>query len=196
MRSARPRALLDQPERAVEQALAPVVAQAHEFVAGKRQRIIKATALTQPPIVRAPRRVAAYQHLIGVEHALRIERAARHHLGLAVGAGNKAAAFANVHRQPHDRIVSCLAVHFGQHHVGGRVGEIAAALDRRKLRRIAQHQERHRERLEIAPELVVDHRAFVDHDQLRFGGRRLVPQLEARLLGGGVGRLVDQAVNG
>ena len=108
---ARPRPLLDQPERAVEQAFAAVVAQAHKLVAGERERVIEATPLAQPPIVGAPRGVAADQHLIGVEHALRIKRATRHYLGLAIGARQEAAAFADLHRQSHDRIVLRLAVH-------------------------------------------------------------------------------------
>ena len=45
-------------------------------------------------------------------------------------------------------------------------------------------------------ELGVDHRAFVDDDQLRLRGRRVVPQLEARLLLAALARAVDQAVDG
>jgi hypothetical protein len=69
-------------------------------------------------------------------------------------------------------------VHLGQHRVGLGLGEEAAALDRRQLRRIAQHQHRHAERHQVAPQLGVDHRAFVDHDQLGLRGRRVVPQFE------------------
>src|SRR5262249_37086435 len=45
-------------------------------------------------------------------------------------------------------------------------------------------------------ELGVDHRAFVDDDQARVRGRRVVPQLEARRLLAAVARAVDHAVDG
>ena len=91
---------------------------------------------------------------------------------------------------------SRLPVHFGQHHVGLGLGEKAAALDRRQLRRIAEHQQRHAERQQIAAEFGVDHRAFVDDDQLGLGGRRLVPQIEVRHFLAALARAVDQAVDG
>ena len=89
-----------------------------------------------------------------------------------------------------------LPVHLGQHHVRLGLGEEAAALDRRQLRRIAQHQHRHAERQEVAAELGVDHRAFVDDDQLGLGRRRLIPQVEARDFLAALARAVDQAVDG
>src|SRR5262249_26941240 len=49
---------------------------------------------------------------------------------------------------------------------------------------------------EVARELGIDHRAFVDDDEPRLGGGRLVPQLEARRLLAALARLVDPAVNG
>ena len=70
------------------------------------------------------------------------------------------------------------------------------AIDRRQLRRIAEHEQRHVERHQIAAELGIDHRAFVDHDQLRLRGRRIVPEIELRNLLAALPRPVDQAVNG
>ena len=87
-------------------------------------------------------------------------------------------------------------MHLGQHHVGLGLGEEAAALDRRQLRRIAEHQQRHAERHQVAAELGIDHRAFVDDDQLGLGGGRLVPQIEARHFLAALARAVDQAVDG
>ncbi len=93
--------------------------------------------------------------------------------------------------------LSCgLPVHLGQHRVGLGFGEEAAALDRRQLRRIAEHQERHAERHQVAAELGVDHRAFVDDDERGLRRRRVVPQIEARDLLAALAGLVDQAVNG
>ena len=86
-------------------------------------------------------------------------------------------------------------MHFGQHRVGFGLGEKAAALDRRQLRRIAEHQHRHAERHQVAAKLGVDHRAFVDDDQLRLRGRRLVPQFEIRHLLAALARPVDQAMD-
>ena len=69
-----------------------------------------------------------------------LELGARHHFAFAVTADLKLPALADIHRHPHDRIVLRLAVHFGQHRVGLAIGEEAAALDRRQLRGIAEHQ--------------------------------------------------------
>ena len=57
---------------------------------------------------------------------------------------------ADLHRQPHDRIVLRLPMHLGQHGVGLGVGEEAAALNGRQLRRIAEHQHRHAKRHQVA----------------------------------------------
>ena len=186
----RPRlgARLHPPQPAVEQALLAVVAQAHQLVAGDRQGILDVLLLPHPHVVGAAGVVAADQHLVGAHHALRIELAARHHLALAMAADFEFAALADVHRHPHDRIVLRLAMHLGQHRVGLAVGEEAAALDRRQLRGIAEHQQRTVERHQVAAELGIDHRAFVDHDQLGLRGRRVVPQFEARLLDAGFAR--------
>jgi len=41
-----------------------------------------------------------------------------------------------------------------------------SALDRRQLRGIAQHQQRYLERHQVVRELGIDHRAFVDDNEL------------------------------
>ena len=86
-------------------------------------------------------------------------------------------------------------MHLGQHRVGLAIGEEAAALDRRQLRGVAEHQQRTFERHQVAAEFGVHHRAFVDHDQFGLRGGRVVPQLEARLLDAGFARAVDQRVD-
>src|SRR5262249_49240275 len=65
---ARPRPLLDQPQPAVEQTLAPVVAQADELVTGDRERVVEAAAFAQPRVVGAAGRVAARPPLLSVPH--------------------------------------------------------------------------------------------------------------------------------
>ena len=85
-------------------------------------------------------------------------------------------------------------MHFAQHNVGFGIGEEAAAADRRQLRWIAKHQQRHAERHQIAPELGIDHGALVDDDELRLGCGRGVPQFKVRGLLLAFKRLVDQAV--
>ena len=89
-----------------------------------------------------------------------------------------------------------LPVHLGEHRVGLGLGEKAAALDRRQLRRVAEHQHRHAERQQVAAELGVDHRAFVDDDQLGLGGGRLVPQIEGGDFLAALARPVDQRMDG
>ena len=102
---------------------------------------------------------------------------------------------ADVHRQPHDRIVLRLPVHLGEHRVRLGLGEETAALDRRQLRGVAEHQHRHAEGKQVAAELGVDHRALVDDDQLGLRGRRLVPQIKVRDFLAALARAVDEAVD-
>ena len=69
-------------------------------------------------------------------------------------------------------------------------------MDRRQLRRIAQHQQRYPERHQVAAKFGIDHRAFVDDDERGLRRRRLVPEIEARDFLAAFAGLVDQAVNG
>jgi hypothetical protein len=116
-------------------------------------------------------------------------------LRVAIVARLRPIARAHVHRQPDDRVVESLPVHFGQHGVGFGLCEVAAALDRRELRRIAQHQHRHAEGHQVAPEFGVHHGTFVDDDELGFRGWRLFPQHEIRNFFAALARAIDQAVN-
>ncbi|MGY3470159.1 hypothetical protein ACVW0I_007030 [Bradyrhizobium sp. LM6.11] len=184
------------PQAAVEQALLAVVAQAHQLVAGNGEDVLDVLALTHPHIVRAPRVVAADQDLVGGHDAIGIEFFARHHLALAIAADVELTSLADVHRHSHDRVVLGLAVHLGQHRVGFAIGEEAGALDRRQLRGITQHQQRAVERHQVAAQFGIDHRAFVDHDQLGLRGRGVVPQLEARLFLAGFAGAIDQRMDG
>ena len=139
--------------------------------------------------------VAPDQDLIGLEHALRIEIGFAQHIGFTVAARLDVFAGADVHRQPHDRIVLRLPVHLGEHRVRLGLGEETAALDRRQLRGVTEHQHRHAEGEQVAAELGVDHRALVDDDQLGLRGRRLVPEIEVRNFLAAFACAVDEAVN-
>ena len=70
------------------------------------------------------------------------------------------------------------------------LGEEAAAGDWRQLPGIAEHQDRCAETHQVPAELLVDHRAFVDDDQLRPGDRALPVEREGRRYRGLAGRLV------
>lgn len=59
-------------------------------------------------------------------------------------------------------------MHLSQHCVRFSLGKKTTALDRRQLRRITENQHRHAEGEQITPEFGVDHRTFVDDDQLCF----------------------------
>ena len=102
---------------------------------------------------------------------------------------------ANIHRQPHDRIIRRLAMHFRQHRVGFGFREIAAALDRRQLRRIAQHERLLAEGEQVAAHLLVHHRTFVDDDEIGLGRRTVLVEHEGRRVALGVLRPVDHAVD-
>ena len=154
------------PGAAVEQALGLVVAQADELLACRRHGIAVAVQFAQARVVEAPRLVEADEHLIGRHDGRGIDLAAADDAALAIGAGLQAAALAHHHRQVDDGIVLGLPMHLREHHVGLAFGEEAAALHRRQLGRIAEHQHRLAEGQEIAPELLVHHRAFVDDDEV------------------------------
>ena len=64
------------------------------------------------------------------------------------------------------------------------------------MRGVAEHQQRTVERHQVAAQLRIHHRTFVDHDQFGFRGGSIVPQFEARLLDAGFARAVDQRVDG
>ena len=141
-------------------------------------------------VVALARAVGADQHLVGREHQVLRHLLLADHLRGAVVAAHELAAFAHVERQPDDRIVARLAVDFGQQEVGLVLGEEAAARDRRQLRGIAEHQDRRAERLQVAAELLVDHRAFVDDDELGARHRALAVERKGRRHRGLAGRLV------
>ena len=87
-------------------------------------------------------------------------------------------------------------MNLGQHDIGLRLGEEAAALDRGKLGRIAQNQNLLAERQQVAAELLVDHGTFVDDDQAGGGGRRVLVQFEGRLFGFHLLWPVDHGMDG
>ena len=79
---------------------------------------------------------------------------------------------------------------FGEQHIGLVLGEEAPARDRRQLRRIAKHEDRCAEAHQVAAKLLIDHRAFVDDDQLRARDRALPVEREGRRDRGLAGHLV------
>ena len=92
-------------------------------------------------------------------------------------------------------IVLRLPVDLRQHRVRRVLGEVAGALHGRELGRVAEDEDRRAEAEEVAAEILVDHRAFVDHDQLRLGGGALAVDDEARPGLALPARAVDQAVD-
>ena len=182
-------------QRAVQKSLLAIVAQADELLARLRQVARESAQLAKASVIGAPRFVQADEHLIGAGHERGIERVAANDARIAENAALDALACADRHRQADDRIVRRLSMHLFQHHVGLGVGEEAAALHRRQLRRIAEHQHLLAEGEKIAAEFLVDHRAFIDHDEFRTRGGAVVVENEGRLFGLRVGRAIDEAVN-
>ena len=164
-RAAQAQRLADVKHRAIEQALGLVVAQADQLFADFRHRALEAEQLAQPLVIGAARLVEADQHLIGAGHQFGVNSVARNHPQRAVIAKTQPFAGPHLHRQFDDRIARRLPMHFGQHDVGLLLGEIAAALDRRQLRGVAEHQHFIAEGQKIAAVFLVDHRTFVDDDQ-------------------------------
>ncbi len=68
----------------------------------------------------------------------------------------------------------------GQHDIRLRLGEEPAALHRRQLGGIAEHQDGLAERQQIAAEFLVHHRALVDDDQVGLCGGALPVEHELR----------------
>ncbi len=114
---------------------------------------------------------------------------------VAVIADLRAPALAHDHRQANDGIARRLPVDFREHHVGLGLGEIAAALHGRQLRRIAEHENRPAEREKIAAQLLVHHRAFVDDDELRVRRVAVAVEHEGRLLAVDLLGPVDQRMD-
>ena len=141
---------------------------------------LEAVEVAHALVVGAPGAVDADQHLVGGEHLGSVDGGAPYDARLAVLAFLQLAAGAHDLRQADDRIVLGLAMDRCQHHVGRRFGEVAAALDRGQLERVAKHQDRLAEGEEVARQLRVDHRAFVDDDEPHAGGRAILVQDEGR----------------
>ena len=121
-----------------------------------------------PHVVGAPRVVAPDQDLVGLERALRIER--RPWCTTLVLPYSPSASRWPSRTCIESRTIGsscacrCTSVSIAS---GSASVKKPPPCDRRKLRRIAEHQHRHAERHQVAPQLRIDHRAFVDHDQLR-----------------------------
>src|SRR5215208_1744468 len=133
---------LDRPGAAVEEALGLVVAQADELLARRRHRVAEAEDLAAAGVVEPPRAVEADEDLVGARHLGGVDLAAGEDAAFAMAPERQSAAVADRHRQPDDRVVARLAVDLGQHDVRLGVGEEAAALHRRQLRRVAEHEHR------------------------------------------------------
>ena len=151
----------------------------------------------QALIVGAARDVAADQHLIGVDARAgdRDRRARTTCVSPYCPASSELPARISIDSRTIGLSCACRCTSVSMAS-GSAFGEEAAALDRRQLRGIAEHQQRHAERHQVAPELGIDHRAFVDDDQLGLGGGRVVQELEGRRLLAALARPVDQAVDG
>ncbi len=178
------------PERAVEQALGRVVAQADQLVARLRIFGRKALQFAQALIVAPARPVGADEHLIGIQHQRLVDLALRDHLRGAIVAMHDLVALAHLHGELDDRIVARLPVDLGQQVVRLLIGEVAAARNRRQLAGIAEHQDRRAEAHQVLAERLVHHRAFVDDDQRRLGDRALPVDREHRRDRGLAGLLV------
>ena len=94
-----------------------------------------------------------------------------------------------------DRIVAGLALNVGEGDVGGVGDEEARAMNGWQLGGVAEHQDRFAERQQILAQSFIDHRAFVDDEQLGLGERRAVGQFELRAVFG-FGAGIDQRVQG
>ena len=151
-----------------------IVAEADQAVAGDGLVPRQALQLAQPVVVVDAGLVAADQHLIGGDHGLAIDLGLRGTtIEFVVAAVFEIAALADFHRHADDRIVGRLAVDFGQHDVGIVRGEIAGALHRRQLERIAEDQHLGAEAQQVVGQRLVDHRDLVDDDEIGGGGLAL-----------------------
>src|SRR3981081_3581639 len=111
---ARLRTFLHYPEAAVEQSLAPVVAQADQLVSCHRQRVGKASTLAQARIVGAARDIAADPDLVGVGPALGGEPSRPPPRSPAVWPLRQRIPGGDLQRQPHDWIVRPLPMNLGE----------------------------------------------------------------------------------
>src|SRR5262249_10814832 len=116
---------------------------------------------------RVPRAIAADDHDVGCEHTiLNVRVAERKDFAVAVLAVGEALALSRLLAQLTNRVVQLLPKNLVEEHVRLTAREVTLAVDRRKLRRIAEHEELGAERLQIFTDAVVDEAALVDHDEL------------------------------
>ena len=152
-------------QAAIVEAALFVVLEADQTLTFDGKPVRVALQLADPAVIGVARFVLADQYLIGVEDHLRVHVALGDDRALAILPVFQRAARADRRRQMDDRIALGLPVDLRQHHVRLGVGEIPATLDRRKLRRIAQHKDGLAVGHQILTQILVHHRAFVDHDQ-------------------------------
>ena len=191
------RTFLHHPEAAVEQSLASIVAQADQLVAGHRQRIGKSATLAQACIVGAACGVAADQDLVGIEHALGVERVApsppRSRRSWPCVSGLPARISIDSRTIGSSCACRCTSVSIASGSASVKkpppwIGGSCAGSPSTSSGTPNDIRSR--------AEFGIDHRAFVDHDELGLGGGRVVPQFEARRLLAAFARPVDQAVDG
>ena len=84
--------------------------------------------------------------------------------------------------QPEDGAALRLAVDLVQHHIRGRIGEGALAMNGRQLAGIAQNEDRLSEGQEIVGHLLAHHGHLVEHDQVAIAHKGLAVEDKARLM--------------
>ena len=135
----------------------------------------------------------ADQHLIGIDHALRVKIITDNNFRFAVPARLEFEAGAmSIDSRMMGLSSACSP---GQHGVWLGLGEKRHP-DRRQLRRIAEHQERHAERHQVAPKLGIDHQHSSMTIRAALDARRVIPKIEAWDFFAAFAGLVDQAVDG
>src|SRR3984957_2440470 len=187
---------LDPPQSAVDEALGAVIAQTDQAVPGDGQRLPKALDIPHALIVGAAGAVGPDQHLIDPEDLGRIDSGARDDARFAIDALLQVTARANDFREANDRIVLRLPMDVGQHDVRRALGEKAAPFDGRQLKWVAEDQDRLAEREEVASQLRVDHRTFVNHDKPGLRGRTIGVESEIGRAFCALGRSVNERMNG
>ena len=103
---------------------------------------------------------------------------------------------AHNHGKTDDGIIRRLPMHLGEHDIGLSLGKKAASLDGRQLRWISQHKNRLAKGEKIAPQSLINHRAFVYDDQARISSRAMFIDDKGRLFTIHLFGAIDQAVNG
>src|SRR5690606_13074034 len=145
---------------------------------------VKALQFTKPLVVTSTGAVRPDQNLICRQHKVLIDLIAADHACVAIVTVFDLSSLTDIERQTDDRDILRLPVNCGEEVIRLVFREKPAAADWRQLGWVPEHENWRAKRHQIATKLLIDHRTFVDDDQLCLRDRALAVKRKGRNNGG------------